>query len=327
LIPFPVVLGTLVYFVISFYPESSRLPKSLIFNPPFPYSSLHTFFVFFSTLLVAYFFARSFLSSGALNLITLGTGSLILGLGFAVGSILGNHPYGGSGQLLTISNITFLVTGILFGTFATFSLLNRTPSLGKRRGVVVASYLGGILIVVLIAAVAETKVASDFYTIATGPTLFRDEVLGAAVVLFAYSSIVLLKDYFASRATVLFWFSLGLGSMALGYCCALLGTFPGGPLSWLARITIALGGVYFLVAVLTTFRKIRMEKQVVLLEEEKVASENEPVPVITGVSISAGKSADSARKTSGTGMCPSVAPQSRYERTSLMFADRHVECV
>ena len=53
LIPFPIMVGILIYFMISFYPETSRLPKSLIFNPPFPYSSAHTFFMFFSTIVVA----------------------------------------------------------------------------------------------------------------------------------------------------------------------------------------------------------------------------------------------------------------------------------
>jgi hypothetical protein len=215
LIPFPIMITVLIYLVLRYYPETTRLPQTLIFNPAFPYSSLHTFFLAASALIVAYFFARGFLSSGSLNLVTLGTGSLILGLGFLLGSILGNPPYGGSVQLVGITNSTQVCAGAFFGTFATLSLLNKAPRLGKRMLTVAGTYIGAILVVVLIALITEFKITPPFYVLGSGPTLFRREVLSAAFPLFSYSSIVLMNDYRASRASVLYWFSLGLASIAV----------------------------------------------------------------------------------------------------------------
>jgi hypothetical protein len=257
------MLVALTYLVVLYYPESARLPRYLIFNPPFPYSSLHTLVLACSAVMVAYFFARGFLSSGSLNLIPLGNASLILGLGFLLASILGEPPFGGPGQLVAISTLVFFVTGCLLGIFATLSLLNKAPRLEGRETVVTATYLGSVLVVVLIILAAETRLASTaFFVPQSGPTVLRGEMLGVAILLFSYSSIVLMKDYRASRASVLYWFSLGLASIAIGFASAFLGTFPGGPLSWLSRTLVAVGGIYFLLAIFATYKRTGAKKPI-----------------------------------------------------------------
>ena len=243
------MLTVLLTIIVTNYPEQN-LPKTLIFELPAPFSFAHSLFLAISALVVAYFFARGFLSSGSFNLVALGTGSLVLGLGFLVSQILGNPPFRGPNHLVAISNLAFLFAGIFFGAFATLSVFDRSMKFGKPIITLLVDYIGGILLIILLILVVEIKLIPDFFVQGVGPTMLRTQVLGAATVLFSYSSIVLMRNYARSQISILYWFSLGLASIAIGFLSGFLGTFPGGPFSWLGRISLAVGGIYFIAAIL-----------------------------------------------------------------------------
>ncbi len=261
LIPIPIVLVALLVAILTFYPEQN-LPRSLVFDLPSPFSSAHSVFLSISALIVAYFLAKGFLSSGSFNLIALGNASLVLGLGFLLSQILGSPPFGGPNQLTGISSLVFLFSGIFFGAFATLNLLGKSIRIGRPALTLVVAYIASIALVLLAIVVVEAKLLPDFFAKGVGPTALREQVLGTAVVLFSYSSVVLIRNYARSHVSILYWFSLGLASIAVGFLSAFLGKVPGGPFSWLGRVTVAVGGVYFIVAIVAAYKGVdrRMNK-------------------------------------------------------------------
>ncbi len=206
-----------------------------------------------SALIVAYFFGRGFLREGSFDLLVLGGGSVILGLGFLISQILGSRPLGGPNQLVGISGMTFLLSGIFFGAYATTSLAGKTKTLGRRKAAVALEYSVGIVSILAIVLVFETSLAPSFFQGGIGPTLLRQQVLGTATGLFSYTAIVLVRSYRKSGETILYWFSLGLASISVGFLSAFLGKVPGGLFSWLGRISVALGGVYFIIAIVEAY--------------------------------------------------------------------------
>jgi len=253
-VPIFIVLVGLLVLLLSFYPEQD-LPRNLVYELPAPFSSAHSIFLSASALVVAYFFARRFISRASSNLITLGSASLILGLGFLLSQILGNAPFGGPNQLVGISSLVFLVSGLLYGASSTMSLLGKTVSPGKPRLTFIAAYAGSVALVFVVILSVESSLLPAFFAPGKGPTPLRQEALGAAVVLFSYSAVVLMRNYRRHKTSVLFWFSLGLAANAIGYLSAFLGRVPGGPFSWLGRISLVLGGIYFGASILAAYKK------------------------------------------------------------------------
>jgi hypothetical protein len=205
---------------------------------------------------MSYFFARGFVRSGSINLATLGLGSLILGVGFLVAQILGYPPFGVANEQVGISSLAFLFSGIFFTIFSTLSLLTSNKTSRWPIGLLVLAYVGGLVLVGLITLSVALNILPLFFVPGKGVTLLREEALGASIVLYAYSSIIGLRSYMGTRDDVQYWFSLALAAITVGFVCAFLGIFPGGPYSWLARVSLIVGGIYFIAAILIAYRSV-----------------------------------------------------------------------
>ena len=254
LLPIVVLLIGLFFAISSYYPEQN-LPRNLVFELSAPYSSALSLFLSISALIAAYFFGRGFLSSGLYNLAALGSASFILGSGFLLSQILGSAPFGGPNELTGISSMVFLLSGLLFAGSETLSLLGSVQRVARTRIALLAAYTSGIALVLAMVLLVETHSLPIFFIAGTGPTPFREGLLGGAAILYAYSSVVLMRDYLISRESVLFWFSLGITSITVGFLSAFLGQLPDGPFSWLGRIAAAIGGIYLLAAIMTAYRR------------------------------------------------------------------------
>lgn len=237
--------------LLLFYPEKS---STFVYEIPAPFSSAHSIFLSISAIIVAYFFARAFLTRGSGTLVVLGSGSLVLGLGYLLSQVLGNAPFGGPIQLVGISSLVFLCSALFFGAFAVLSLVNRDFRLGKPSQALTASYIAGLGTVALSIWVVEAGLAPAFFVPKVGPTFLREEVYAVAIVLFLVSSAAMMKGFLGSGSVILYWFSMGLALVAVGLVSAFLGRFPGGPFSWLARLSVVLSGLYLLGAVRVAFR-------------------------------------------------------------------------
>jgi hypothetical protein len=256
LVPLLLVFVGLALLVAYFYPEPTN-PPVLKFELPYPFSFAHAIFLSVSCLVSAYFFGRGFLDHGSVDLLALGGGSIVLGLGFLLSQILGSGPYGGPNELVGISSVSFLMSGIFYGAFATFSISGRRSFISNRRGVLTLFYAVSLFLVLGTTLVFELGLAPAFFAAGVGPTGIRGQVLGLATLLYAFASAALMRSYTVSKNDILYWFSLGLGAVSVGFLSALLGTIPGGLYSWLGRFALELGGVYIIMAI---FRAYRGEK-------------------------------------------------------------------
>ncbi len=255
-IPLALSIVAMAVFLAYFYPEPTR-PPVLSFELPYPFAFAHSVFLSVSVLVAAFFFGRGFLATQSVSLLVLGTGSLVLGLGFLLSQVLGNQPFGGPNQLIGISSASFLISGAFYGAFATFDMLRRHSEVGNPRAALVLFYLVGVLAVVGMILVFETNDAPAFFAPGIGPTSLREQVLGLAVVLYAFTSVGLMRNYVGSRNDILYWFSLGLAAVSVGFLAAFFGKVPGGLYSWLGRICLELGGVYIILAIMRAYRGTR----------------------------------------------------------------------
>jgi len=248
--PIILVVAFLIIYVTAF-PEGKSTPVYVI---PSPFSSAHSIFLSVSSLIVAYFFARSFLSAGSLNLLVLGSGSLILGSGFLLSQVLGNPPFGGPIQQAGISDPVFLSSGILFGGFALINFAGKDVKIRKPAFPLSLSYAFCLMVVVVVIWTAESGLAPAFFVPGVGPTLLHRELRVITIILFFFSFLAVIRSYVASRSPILYWFAFGLELVAFGFVGALPASLAAGPFSWMGRISFAIAGVYFLEAVLAAYR-------------------------------------------------------------------------
>jgi hypothetical protein len=102
-------------------------------------------------------------------------------------------------------------------------------------------------------------VTPQFFVQGVGPTLIRQSVLGAAIVLFLLTALVSMRVFAKSRNSFHFWYALSLIMIALGLIAFFLQSAVGSPIGWLGRSGQYIGGVYALIAVLIVFKAARVE--------------------------------------------------------------------
>lgn len=255
-VPLPVLLGALAVFDI-LLPPPGQLGKGLVFEPAYLNAVLQTLFLAITSYAVAYISLKSYLQNGSTILVLLGSGALAWGSASLIAPWVATLP-SGPNPGITISNTGALLAAILHTSSATLVSTGASPNNRQslRKPLLVLSY-GGVLAFTTIYAVASLEgLVPPFFILGVGQTLLRAVVLGTGATLFAISSLLFSRLYFSSSAKsgVLYWYFLALGLTGLGLAAVFFGRAPGDPISWTGRAAMFLGGVYFLKAVLTTFR-------------------------------------------------------------------------
>lgn len=253
LIPFFLLFAGLAVLMSYFYPEPIR-PPVFAFELPSPFSSAYSLFLAMSALAVAYFFGRGFVGNGSAALLILGGGSFILGLGYPVSQILGNHPFGGPNQLVGIGRVIFLGSGLFYAAFAAISLSGKGVSLKRPKSWLAFVYGAAFGVVLATALLFETSFAPSFFKAGSGPTPLAGQVFDLTIILFASTSIVLMKSYLTTKAKLIYWFTLGIGLISVAVLTGLFGRVPGGLFAWLGRFSLVIGGAYFILAIIEAYR-------------------------------------------------------------------------
>ncbi len=119
------------------------------------------------------------------------------------------------------------------------------------------AYLGVLVFMALLTIASLQGAIPPFFIQGVGPTLLRQVVLGTAAALFAMSSLLFMIFYSKSRSEFLYWYSLALALIAAGLSAVFLQKAVGSPIGWTGRSTQYLGGIYFIIAVLTALRGAR----------------------------------------------------------------------
>ncbi len=254
--PLPLLLGTLTVFDI-LLPPPGQLSKTLVFEPAYLSAILQTVFLAATSYAVAYISLKSYLQNGSTVLVLLGSGALAWGSASLLAPWLATLP-GGPNPGITISNTGALLASILHMSSATLVTTGISPSNRQRlrKPLLIFSYLAVLAFTGIFAMASLEGLVPPFFVLGVGQTPLRAIVLGAGATLFATSSLLFGRLYFSSKSKsgVLYWYFLALGLTGLGLAAVFFGRAPGDPISWTGRAAMFLGGVYFLKAVLTTFR-------------------------------------------------------------------------
>src|SRR4029077_18457795 len=189
-------------------------------------------------------------------LLLLGSASLALGSTSILGTWLANLP----GQLnagITIVNTGGLCASIfhLAGGSITSTRSSIENDLSVRKPLSIAAYASVLSFTIVLTVASLEGLVPVFFVLGVGQTPLRMAVLGSSVALFAVSSVLFARLCLSSKSDTLYWYFLALGMTAVGTLATFFGRAPGDPISWTGRTALFLGGIYFLQAVLTAFRK------------------------------------------------------------------------
>ena len=217
---------------------------------------LNTVFISVMAFLVAYLSARSYVATGSLNLLLLGSGVLAFGSANQVAGWLLGAP-GGADAFMTIANTGALFASVLHlvSAASTSAALTSEKVSRRRKSKVMLAYLGVLAFTAVLTMAVFRGALPPFFIPGIGPTLFRQGVLGTAVALFAISSFLFMRLFFKSKSDSLYWYSLALALIAIGSCGVFLQKGVGSPIEWAGRLAQYVGTIYFLTAILTAMRE------------------------------------------------------------------------
>ncbi len=209
------------------------------------------FFIALVLFLTTYISAKSYLGSGSPTILLLSSGALTYGLTSLITGLL--LIFMGAGN----ASATIFLTGILFASILNLQgiiLLSLGVSseleLKRRKIILAANYLFVPILMVLLTLATLQGVTPTFA--APANTLLGSWVIVINATIFTVCSVTFMWRYFKLRTDLLYWYSLGLGLVAIGSFAVLTLTTPDDLHHWAARSAYYLSGVYFIVANLTT---------------------------------------------------------------------------
>jgi PAS domain S-box-containing protein len=245
-IPIP-VLGVII---LTLY---SVVTPSIFYEPSWLLPITNTVFVTVVFFMVAYIAARNYTATGRIQTLLLGCGALAFGMGGIVAGFVRSVPGAGANLNVTLYNTAALI-GALFHFIASLILLaGISPEVGARRKEfwLVFSYVGLFVFMALFAIATLGGSTPPFFVQGIGPTVLRQWVLGSADILFAFSFLIFMGFYLRNNEAFLYWYSSALALTSISLTAFLIQSAVGSPIGWAGRFSQYLGGIYFLIAVIT----------------------------------------------------------------------------
>ncbi len=251
-IPALVLIIALLYYAVR---------PSVFYDPAWLIPITNTLFITVVCFAVAWIALRNYRATGRIQILLLGCGVLIFGIGGAIAGFVRGLPDGAN------LNVTVYNTGALVGALFHFAaamvlVAGVSPEVGaKKKGIwLAAGYLGVILFMTLLTAASFRGAIPPFFIQGKGPTLLRQAILGSADVLFAFSFLIFLATYMRNREDFLYWYSLALALTSISLTAFFIQHSVGSPVGWAGRCSQYLGGIYFLVALSTAIRSAAARK-------------------------------------------------------------------
>jgi PAS domain S-box-containing protein len=249
----PVFLAVILFthFVLT---EEYR--SSHVFEPRYLLPILNFIFLGLSSILVGILAGKSYLKTGRLNLALLGSGALAFGLtGITAGWFI--HLPGGVNITVTIFNCGMLLSGLLHFSCSVVGIIELAPerNLSRKKIILFSIYFTILIAFSLIIIAIRVGWMPTFFVQGTGPTMIRQFVLGASILLLLMSGIYLYSIYYKTRIDFLYWYALGLILIAEGLLGIMLTKNVGGIIGWAGRLAQFTGGIFLLVAVFNVLKE------------------------------------------------------------------------
>jgi PAS domain S-box-containing protein len=211
---------------------------------------------------VSYIALRNYKATGRLQILLLGCGVLAFGLAAVVAGLLRRVPGVGANLNVTIFNTGALIAAIFHFIAALILLAGISPEVGsKRKGLwLILGYAGLTIFMALLTMASLKGILPPFFVQGIGPTMLRQGVLGTATILFIFSFLILMGSYLRNKEVFLYWYSSALALIAIGLSAVFIQRAVGSPIGWAGRLGQYIGGVYFLIAVITAIRSAQVRR-------------------------------------------------------------------
>jgi len=218
---------------------------------------LNTLFLVGILLVVAYMAARSYQRTGSLTFLMMGCGALFRGVSILITSWL--IPETGNPNLkLTLYDPCCMLAGVCHFMSAYYllaDLLGKNATERRFRHLALP-YAGVVVFVCVAAALAVEGMLPVFFVPGAGPSLLRQFFVVAGLCLFAFSGLMFLGIYFATKTEFAYWYGLALLTVAAGLVSIIYLKTMWDTLRWVGRFVQYLGSVYFLFALLAGRREM-----------------------------------------------------------------------
>lgn len=247
----PIPLFLILMAVLRFFENQA------VFEPFYLLPMLNFIFSTAVSIFVAYLAGRSFLADGTVSVLLLGNGTLIFGLVSLIASVaisIGGEINAG----VAVYNIGMFLSGLCHLLSAGSGMIGNPVRMIHHRDLVLnGTYALVTMAVGVVTILVTQEVMPPFFIQGSGPTPLRQWFLGAAILLFGLSGILLIAGRRNTASSFPYWYGLSLGLIATGLLGVLIIKQVGSPLGWAGRTAQYLGGVYMLAAVVTVFRESR----------------------------------------------------------------------
>ena len=254
-IPIPALIAIILVLYLTIKP-------SLFFEPAWLLPITNTIFVTLVCFVVAYIAMRNYKATGRIQILLLGCGVLAFGIGGVVAGLVRSVPGAGANLNVTIYNTGALLAAILHFIAALILLAGISPEVGlKRKETWLAfGYVGLIVFMGLFTMASLKGLIPPFFIQGVGPTVLRQWVLGSAGIFFAFSFLIFLGLYLRNGEAFLYWYSSALALTAISLTAFFIQSAVGSPIGWAGRLSQYLGGIYFLIAVITAIRSAQARR-------------------------------------------------------------------
>ena len=215
-----------------------------------------------ASLFIVYLAGRSFWARGAPGLLLLGCGVAIWGTaGFVTTALLTSDANVG----VTISNLGAWFSALchLAGAVATIRSKQRI------RMTVPWLAVGYTLALVIVGSITLATIRGHlpiFFIDGQGGTMVRHLVLGSAILMFVLASLLLRVANRPSSSSFADWYAYGLQLIAVGLSGVMFETSRNSAFDWTCRAAQYLGGLYMLVAAISSMR-VSANREITLGQE------------------------------------------------------------
>ena len=229
-----VIVLTLVILMAGYYAFGVG---QTVFNPPYLAFVLQLLFVFGVGLVVAYVSAKSYLQTGAINVLLLGVAILVSSLSFMISATALTPEFPQSlpvNQAVIIGNVGVLISSFVLLASAAVTWRGAEHKLSaSRKTVVAASLLASVATVAIVSILSILGVFPLFLT-SSGPTITRLAVLALTTILYFASSALFGLRYIRARSQTVYWFTLALALNGTAYLAGVLTVTVGGGMTWVS---------------------------------------------------------------------------------------------
>ena len=236
----------------------NALGTSAVFEHPLLLFIMNTLFTGVLLIAVAYIAGKVFVGYGSPTTLFFGCGMLSFGLS-AISAGLMIWDSDGANLNVTVYNTGGFLGSAFHALGMILSVVHVDQVTNVRRFRRVAFAYAGITLFVLCFSAAGLKgYIPPFFRQGVGPTELRQAILGSSILLYAFSSIVLMAYYLRGKSDFLYWYSLSLAMLAIGLFAFFIQKSVGSPIGWLGRSANYIGGIFAAVAVVGAMRDAKI---------------------------------------------------------------------